>query len=242
MGRLVLTVTLMGCAGRASNQADAEVAVAPPRASAAVTVEASAAPAEEPCPPEPEMGRAGSRIREGTAILNASPFDLPDTLPGPGETKAPMPRLGFETARAPAGKNAGDFAVWLDGDVWHVRANGTAAKDDTLFQARVSFVSDVYAEGVQAKLTVHHHARVSAGRCWNDPPREDASAQHAGFDWLSSSGWGGIQFKASDACFRLRLRVADKQELPRVIVGSTLVTAGKLQDTLEICRALGSGS
>lgn len=169
-------------------------------------------------------------------MLNASPFDLPRT----GSSDAP-PRVSFETARAAAGSNTAELAIWLDGDTWHVRANGSAAQPGTLFQARVSFVADVAPEGEQDKLTVHDQARMSPGRCWNDPPQTSSSARYAGFDWRSTPGAAGIRFTTRDACFRVTLRVGEREQLPRVVVGTTPISAGKLQDTIELCQPVGSG-
>src|SRR5688500_9183895 len=127
---LLLAAALSSCASvPAAPATETEITPAPARTSTASPAEASVPPAasgDAPCTPAPEPGRAGSRIREGTAVLNATPFDLGVTVPGPGETKAPMPRVSFEGARAPDGATTGDFAVWLDGETWHVRANGQA--------------------------------------------------------------------------------------------------------------------
>lgn len=237
---LAASLSNLACAGDAPAPITADTPPAPtPAATPAATVAATAtataeapAPTEQPCPPEPP-----GRVREGAGVLNASPDDLPVELPAGGKTPA-RPKLKFDDAKGAAAKPTGAFALWHDQGVWHLHATGKGAKADTLYQARVSLVSNVTAENAAAGLRVIDHPRQTPGRCWNDPPKSDPTHSQAGFDLTWDGKARGISFKVPDqACFTVTLRVAKKQELPPVTLGANgkPPKVDKGQDTIELC-------
>lgn len=175
-------------------------------------------------------------MREGTAILNADPDQLPSTVTADGPP--PRAHVKFDQARAAAGVERGDFAIWLEDETWHVRANGKGKKPGTLFQARVEWIREVGPDGPNEKVIFYSRPRVSPGRCWNDPPVSDPELARTGFDWPSTNDSVGIRFKApKTGCFVVQLRVAEKEQLPKVFVGTAEVpSTGPLQDSIELCR------
>lgn len=152
----------------------------------------SASNAEAPCPPA--RPRA---IREGTAVINASPDDLPGAV---GErTKL----RGDQVHGVPPA--AAEFQLWRDGGRWHLRATGAAG---TQLQARVQVVRDVTAEAAFDGLRVIHTAWLTPGRCPDDPPVADPVQVRGGFDLTADGAAHGITFTPSTSCFVVDVRRA----------------------------------
>lgn len=208
---------------------------APPRpaasdAGAAASKGAEADAGEPPCP----APRPGA-VREGSAVLNASPDDLPYAPPGP---PADRPKLRFDDAKgAPPASAKGAFRLWHDGAVWHLVAM-EKGKVGARLQARVAYVSDVTEEAPAPGLRVLREGYASRGRCPDDPPIIDATRVRGGFELTADGKARGVAFKApTQGCFTVTLRVDGKQELPHVAVGSSgkQPKASKGQDSIEFC-------
>src|SRR5581483_12357942 len=152
----------------------------------------SASNAEAPCPP----ARSGA-IREGTAVINASPDDLP------GEVGERTKLRGDQVHGMP--RADAEFQLWRDGGRWHLRATGAAG---TQLQARVQVVRDVTAEAAFAGLRVIRTAWLKPGRCPDDPPVADPVQVRGGFDLTADGAAHGVTFTPPTGCFVVDVRRA----------------------------------
>lgn len=235
-GRAMFLLALSACAGSPAKPPEGgPEKVAVPSAvegDAAVTHGETVAEGQSDAGADAIAERPG-RIREGTAVTNANPDDLPYRVPAPAAAAA----LTFDDAKgAPPAGGKGTFRLWHESGTWHLQVTAGGQKPAAghwSHQVRVVPVTESSAESPIADLHLLQHPFRS--------PSVDAGAASlftAGFDLATDGAAHGITFKvAVGACVSVTMRSGEKQELPPVAVGAKgrapKVPAG--QDTLRFC-------
>lgn len=234
-GLALSLLALTACAGSPAKPPEGgpeKVAVPTPAES-----DASTAPRAEPATEGPvDAGTAPSadrRIREGSAVTNANPDDLPYRVPAPAAAAA----MSFDDAKgAPPPGGKGTFRLWHESGTWHLQVTAGGAKPPAghwSHQARIAPVTEASAESPVPDLHLLQHPFHLAGA-----DAGAASLLSSGFDLATDGAAHGVTFKVPPAtCFTVTLRSGEKQELPSVAVGAKgrapKVAAG--QDTLRFC-------